>query len=439
MTVQTRSGPIAGLRGIWQHNHDLLHNASTLAGTTGLTSVFGVVFWIVAAREFSQQAVGYGAAAISAMTLLGTIGMFGLGTMLIGELPKRRERGGGLLTASLIVSGLGSLVLGLGFPLVAGAFGGNFPVISGTPGRLALFAVGSALTGVTLVFDEATIGLMRGGVQLTRNLAMSLVKLAMLPVAAVTLHDGFGVGIVLAWVLGTIVSLVPSAIMLRWGYSRIFHRPDWRLLRRLAKVAMAHNWLNLALATPPKLIPVLVTLVVSPSANGAFYIAWMLASFLYMVPTHLSTVLFAIASATPKMIAEKLRFVLRLSIMIGLPAMAVLALGAHAALKIFGASYVQMATVPLLLLILVYLPLVPKAQYIAVCRATGRVSQAAVLLGFAAICELGAVVIGGKLGGLNGLTLAYLCVVVVEGIATAPRVLRTAYPRGYRRRAATGA
>ena len=130
---------------------------------------------------------------------------------------------------------------------------------------------------------------------------------------------------------------------------------------------------------------------------------------------------------------------IRISLLIGLPVMAVLALSAQAVLKIFGASYVQMATVPLLLLILVYLPLVPKAQYIAVCRATGRVSQAAVLLGFAAICELGAVVIGGKLGGLNGLTLAYLCVMVVEGIVTAPRVLRTAYPRGYRRRAATGA
>ena len=42
-------------------------------------------------------------------------------------------------------------------------------VITGTPGRTALFAVGVALTGVTMVFDQATIGLMRGGLQLWRN------------------------------------------------------------------------------------------------------------------------------------------------------------------------------------------------------------------------------------------------------------------------------
>jgi O-antigen/teichoic acid export membrane protein len=164
----------------------------------------------------------------------------------------------------------------------------------------------------------------------------------------------------------------------------------------------------------------------------------MMSSFLFMVPASLSTVLFAIASAAPELIAEKLRFVLRLSVIIGLPAMAALALGAHFALSIFGANYAHLATVPLWLLILGYLPGLPKAQYIAVCRATGRVSRAAVLLTIAAGCELAAVVIGGKLGGLNGLSYAYLGVGIVEGLVTAPTVLRAAYAHGHKRRAATG-
>jgi len=178
--------------------------------------------------------------------------------------------------------------------------------------------------------------------------------------------------------------------------------------------------------------------VVSPSANAAFYVAWMLASFLFMVPASLSIVLFAIASATPEVIAEKLRFVLRLSVVIGIPAMAVLALGAHFLLSIFGASYVHLATVPLLLLILAYIPVLPQTQYISVCRATGRVSQAAILLTVAACCELGAVVIGGKLDGLDGVAFAYLAVNVLEGIVTAPTVLRAAYGRDHQPRHAAG-
>jgi O-antigen/teichoic acid export membrane protein len=428
MRAQQSSGPRAKVLGVWQRNHDLLRNAGSLAATTGLTSVFGFVYWIVAAREFSQEAVGYGSAAISAMTLLGTVGMFGLGTMLIGELPRRRSRGG-LMAAAIIASGLGSLVLGFAFPLLAGAFGGHFPELSGTPARLAIFTVGVALTGASLVFDEGTIGLMRGGVQLSRNLAMSLFKLIALPVTAVVLYDGFGVGIELAWVIGTALSLVPAAVLLVRAGSRVLHRPDWGLLRRLGRVAMAHNWLNLAITTPPKLIPVLVTVVVSPSANAAFYVAWMLASFLFMVPGHLSTVLFAIASASPELIAEKLRFVLRFSLLIGLPMMAALAIGAHFALNIFGASYAILATVPLWTLIVGYLPSLPKAQYIAVCRATGKVTKAATVLTVAAACELAAVIIGGRAGGLDGLSFAYLGVIMIEGLVTAPTVLRAAYAR----------
>ena len=428
MTAQTRSAPRAAARDIWRRNADLLRNAGSLAATTGLTSVFGFVFWVIAAREFSPQAVGYGSAAISAMMLLGTVGMFGLGTVLIGELPRRRDRGS-LIAAALITSGLGSLVLGFAFPIVAAAFGAHFPELSGTAARLLIFAVGVGLTGVSLVFDEATIGLMRGGVQLSRNLVMSVGKLAVLPLIAIAVHDMFGVGLMVAWVLGTTLSLAASALLLKRSGSTIFRRPDWGLLRGLTKVVMAHNWLNLAIATPPKLIPVLVILVVSPSANAAFYVAFMLASFLFMVPLHLSTVLFAIASASPELIAEKLRFVLRVSLIIGLPAMAVLAIGAHFTLGIFGSNYSQLATVPLWLLIIAYIPALPKSQYIAVCRATGRVTRAAVVLTIAMCCELAGVILGGKLGGLNGLCTGYTIVVFIEGMVTAPTVLRAAYAR----------
>jgi O-antigen/teichoic acid export membrane protein len=429
MNDEQSSGLTAKLRGALRNNRELLRNAGSLAATTGLTSVFGFVFWFIAAKEFTKAEVGYGSAAINAMQLLGTIGMFGLGTMLIGELPRRRDRGG-LFAASLITSALGSMILGLAFLIVIEEFHlKNFPEVSGTLSRTLIFAVGVGLTGATLVFDEGTIGLMRGGVQLWRNFAMSGLKLVALPVTAIGLHDEFGVGISLSFVIGTAVSMVPAAVMLFRSGSRVFHKPDWPLLRRLFKTALAHNWLNLAIATPPRLIPVIVTLVVSPSANGVFYVAFMLASFLFMVPVHLSTVLFAIASASPELIAEKLRFVLRVSLMIGLPVMAVLAIGAHFALNLFGPGYAALGTVPLWLLIAGYVPSMPKAQYIAVMRATGKVGRAAILLCGCALCELGAIVIGGRMHGLDGLSFAYLGVTILEGVVTAPTVLRAAYAR----------
>lgn len=98
--------PWTAVTGVWRRHRDLLGNASTLLATTGVTSVLGFVYLAIAARLCSERAVGYGSAAVSAMTLLGTIGMLGMGTVLIGELPRRRPRAG-LVSAALIASCIG--------------------------------------------------------------------------------------------------------------------------------------------------------------------------------------------------------------------------------------------------------------------------------------------------------------------------------------------
>jgi O-antigen/teichoic acid export membrane protein len=422
------------VRAAWRRHRDLISNAGSLVATTGVASALGFFYWALAAQLFSQRAVGYGSAAVSAMTLLGTIGMFGLGTVLIGELPRRRPRAG-LVSAALLASGLGSMVLGLGFAVVASSLSARFAHISGGPGQAALFAVGVMVTGASLVFDQATIGLMRGGLQLSRNVSFAVAKLLALPATTIILHDRFGLGITVSWVAGTAVSLVPVAIRLRLTGTPVLPRPDWGVLRGLGRTAIAHSWLNIAITVPWSLIPVLVTVVVSPSANAAFYVAWMLTSFLYIVPGSLSTVLFAVAAADPQVIARKLRFTLRLSLLIGLPGMAVLILGGHMALSLFGAGYARAATFPLTLLAISYLPAIPKIHYVAVCRARGKIPRAAAVLTAAAASEVTAAALGGISGGLKGLSFALLGVYIVEGLVTGPAVVRAAIGSGRHRRA----
>lgn len=440
MNDQQSSGLSAKVRDLWQRNQDLLRNAGSLAATTGMTSIFGFVFTIVATRMFSPADVGWGNTAINEMQLFGTIGMFGLGTMLIGELPKRKTERGGLFAASLATSGIGSAILGLGFAVIVGLYfsdASHLPGIGGTMGQVLLFTIGTCLTGATLVFDEGTIGMLRGGVQLWRNMALSAFKLAALPVAVILLHYNvkhvdYGVGLSLAYVAGIVLSMIPASIMLSRGGSKIFHRPDWKSLRKLLPVAINHNWLNLAMATPSRIVPILVTVAVGPEKSAVFYVAWMISSLLFMVPVHLGTVLFALASASPDVVAEKLRFVLRVSLMIGLPVMAVLAISAHFMLGFYDTPsnhfiYSTLGTVPLWLLIIGYIPQMPRAQFIAVSRATNNVGKAAGLICFFACCEFTSIFLGGKYGGLDGLSFAYLGVLIMEGIITAPTVLRAAY------------
>jgi O-antigen/teichoic acid export membrane protein len=412
---------------ILRRNQDLLRNASSLAATTGVTSFLGFAYWVYAARVFSPEAVGYGSAAVSTLVLLGTIGMFGLDTMLIGELPRGGNRGGLIMACCVGAFGI-SLVLGLGWALVSLAFGTRFVVVNGSIERIAIFCLGVAVTGAAAVFDSATIGLMRGGIQLSRNVAMSVAKMAALPAVALVLHDVFGVGIMLAWVIGTAISMLPVAVIIKRGGGRILYQPDWETFWRLRRVALAHNGLNLAITIPTKLVPVLVAIVVLPSANGAFYVANMMYAFLMMVPTSLSTVLFAVASsATPEKIAEKLRFVLRMSLIIGIPSGLVMGLSSHWTLSVFGASYAKLAVIPLWILIVGYLPGLPNAVYIAVARVQGRFNQASIFLTVFAVLRMAALVVGGKLDGLYGLSLGMLAVQVTQAVITTPAVVKVAF------------
>jgi hypothetical protein len=74
-----------------------------------------------------------------------------------------------------------------------------------------------------------------------------------------------------------------------------------------------------------------------------------------------------------------------------------------------------------------YIPGLPSAVYIAVCRATGKVNQATILLSAFAVLQMLSVVVGGKLDGLDGLSYGQLAVSIIEAFITAPLVLRVAF------------
>lgn len=183
----------------------LIGNAVSLVGTSAVTSGLGFAFWWVAARQLSPEALGAGTAAVSAMTLVGTAGMLGLGTLLISELPRAGDRAPGLMAASLGATALACAALagvaGAALPWVMP----GFAWITAGPGAFLLFVLGVVLTGVTLVFDQAIIGRLRGDLQLWRNLLSAVIKIAALLVLTRGRPDAPSV--YAAWLVGNLLSL----------------------------------------------------------------------------------------------------------------------------------------------------------------------------------------------------------------------------------------
>jgi O-antigen/teichoic acid export membrane protein len=424
------------IRGVLDRHRVLIKNVLTLLATTGLSLALGFGYWNIAARLFSQDSVGYGSAAISAMTFLSSFGTFGLNTLLVGELPRRTRRGG-LIAAAMLAAAMGALVLAIGFVAIAPHFTTHYADVAGSVGRSAIFCAGVSISAASVVFDAATIGMLRGGLQLTRNLTFVLTKIVTLLGVALALHYTTGMGIYASWVAAIPVSLFVVAIRLRvGGGTLILPRPDWAILRGLVRSLAAHNWLNLALQVPALLIPVLAASILAPSTNAAYYIATTITGGLFILPAHMSTVLFAMGSADPRALPGRLRFALRVTLLVGLAGAATLGLGAHFILGIFGPGYARIAALPMEIMAVACLPSIPNSFYISVARATNRLSQAAALVTFFTVLDVIASVGGALKGGLVGMTVAGFAVITAEALVTTPFVIRAAREQGKHRRAA---
>src|SRR5207253_8183724 len=81
------------------------------------------------------------------------------------------------------------------------------------PATVLLFAAGVSLTAVTLVLDQALVGLLRGELQLVRNAVFALVKLLALLAAGAGLADRGVQAIYETWAGGQVLSLLALAAL----------------------------------------------------------------------------------------------------------------------------------------------------------------------------------------------------------------------------------
>ena len=413
-------------------NRALLTNAGSLVSTTVVTSALGFVYWWLAARRYPPAAVGLASAAVSAMLLLGSISVLGMGTLLMGELPRQREKAPALLTTALIVAALAGGVLGLVFAYIMPLLSAELGPLSGSPWSALLFALGVSLTTVTLVLDQALIGLMRGGLQLWRNFLFAAVKLVILWAVSFWLADRLGLSIYATWVSGILVSLVFLVLMairrgMRRGIPLNVYRPQWRLLHKLGRTAIVHHFLNIALQIPNLALPVLVPVLLSATANAHFYAAWMIASFVFVGPLALTTALYAASAANQDAVARQVRHTLGLSLVVGIAANVALLFGANDVLRLFGQSYTDQAGLTLRIVSLGVFPLIIRNHYVAISRVYARMSSATRVTTLGGVLELALAAAGAKVAGLEGLSIGWVCAVCIEAVLMGPVVYRAAF------------
>ena len=408
-------------------NSAILVNAGSLIATTGVNAVLGFVYWWLAARQFLPEAVGFASAAISAMTLLGTLSILGLGTLLLGELARQPGKEASLISAALILVGGVGACTGILFAIGAPLISTDFEPLRASIQGIALFATGVSLTAITLVLDQALIGLLLGPLQLWRNALFATTKLVALFAAALWLSHTMGLTIYATWAGGNAFSLAALAafIVLKGKGSVRSSVPRWALLGKFKLAALQHHLLNLLLQAPPLILPVLVTVMLSARMNAWFYISWTIAAFVSFIPVALGIVLYATGSAQPDLLAHKARVTLSLGVVACIVAYAVVLPAAPQILSLFGHAYEEQSLWSLRILALAAFPLIIKNHYITIHRIRSRIAHTFLPIATAGLLELALPALGAGLGGLSGLSLGVIAALCIEALYMSPTVYRT--------------
>lgn len=417
--------------GLWMRlsalHRALVANAASLVGTNAATAGLGLVYWVLAARQFPSLSVGVASASISAMLLLGTLPVLGLQTLVIGELHRRPGQEVPLIATALLAAGIGGAASGLIFAGVAPHLAPGLTPLGENPGTILLFATGVSLTAITLVVDQALVGLLRGHLQLGRNVLFAAAKLLALLGAGLLARDRLGLTIFGTWVVGNIVSLVGLGLLAALkGHLTLAALPQWKLLQGLGRAAAGHQVLNLTIQFPPLVLPLVVTIVLSATMNAYFYTAWMMAGLVFIGPEALGIVLYAVGARVSSGLVHTLRLTLALSLLVALIATAAVLLFANELLSLFGHSYPLQAALVLRILVLGVFPLIMKQHYVAIARIRRRPADALLLLTVGALFEVGLAAIGARIGGLTGLSLGWVVGVSVVALLVAPSVIRVA-------------
>lgn len=255
---------------------------------TFVGSAFGFVFWLFAAHSYNSSQVGLGAAYLSSLVFLTTLADLGFSTAVIRFAPAMKEDQRAFINSvvwSVIASTLVvCAVFALGTPL----WSPEMREIS----RLGLASLIFIGTGVLVeaaqLLDRVFVAFEASSFMFIRNLVANVLRVGLL----VSVCRLFGVsGLVLSlggasaatFLLSAFV-LVPRAVP---GF-RIRPAFALRVLRGKITYTLGNHLASLLWSAPSIIYPLVIVDLLGASANAHFYVSWMVANLLFIVPTSIS-------------------------------------------------------------------------------------------------------------------------------------------------------
>ncbi|MFB7652044.1 MULTISPECIES: lipopolysaccharide biosynthesis protein [unclassified Streptomyces] len=398
----------------------LFKNAYFLMLSTGVSAVLGLGFWLVAARYYSEEAVGQGSAAIAAMRLLASITATTMIGAVVRFVPRAGRATGPLVWRAYAASSVVVAVAAVVFLLTLDLWGASYAPL-GTAAMGTLFVLACVAWALLTLQDGVLTGLRKAEWVPAGNAVFSVGKLILLAVFATSLPV---LGIFVSWAVAIAFSTLPLGWLI---FRRLIPRqaeadrdvepPKTREMGRFLAGDSLGALFSLAMIN---LLPVMVAVNFSAAQNGYFYVAYTVGGTMEFMAINMASSLTAHASHDPRRLADGIRGALRRMTVLLVPVVLFLVVFAPQILAPFDEDYAEHGSTVLRLLALGALPRIVVELYIGVLRVQGRTGVLAAVQGAMCVLVLGSATMLFTPAGISGAGWAVLVSMTVVALGCAP-------------------
>lgn len=402
----------------------LRRNALFLVSANALAALFGFVFWIIAARYYSSEDVGLATALISSMMLLTVIARFGFDISIVRFLPQSRSKNDIIntyLTVIAIVSGL----LGIIFILGLSAWSPELMFIRENFLYALVFIIVTTASSVIYLQEHVFIACKKTHYLLVET-ALTGSRLGFL-----MLLMSLGVmGIYISWGISVGIAIIATF----WFLFRASpgYKPLPVIKTAILKETIGFSTWNYVAEgfkeLPKWIMPLIIIRLLSPEMSAYFYMAWTVASILYLISYATSFSLLAHGSHDPKTLRAETFKAAKFILLLLIPATVIIFLFGDVILTLFGKEYTRNAFDLLKLLSISSIPLAVNTLYITIKRVQLRMKPLLLIHGFIAVATIG--ISAGLMDsrGIIGIGIAWLASNTVVALFLIPvlwRMVRT--------------
>lgn len=354
-------------------------SSAAVLGNTILTSVLGLLFWVLAARLYPSAALGRDALLIAVMQAIVSAADLNLNSALPRLLPQLGTRRTRFVIGSYGAVATVATVVGVGFVVLAPRLSHSLAFLGADP-LLCLALVGGVVAwSIFALQDNVLVAVRRSGWVPFEGLVFGVSKLVLVVVFAKT-HTPHG--IFFAWILPAIVLTIPVNLgpvrlgLRSMGDSAPLRLRGTRPTRTALLSFLAYDYGSVLVRQGGILVmAVLIVTVLGPVANALYSVCFTCVGIVEMMLLAVGNALIVEAAAKPDDATMLARTMVRRALW-GATALTALSFAAAPyVLSVFGPEYAHNATTPLRVMLLAAVPQTVIAFRIVLWRLDGHSSR----------------------------------------------------------------